>query len=703
MKTLCIYVLSEYTLNVEFFLQQGIISHSDIDFYLVITDPDLDLSVPGATVIHKKTDDFGAWSHILLPNDFYKNYHYFILLNSSVRGPFLPHWSSKRWPDIFTEQITHDIKLLGLTISNTDSIPYVESSVLITDVIGLEIGINGEIFKNTNQGINYSTAILQAGYNIGCMLKAYRGIDFRVQKNYRGTSFLSHDYYGTTIHPYETIFCPTSSGQLRIDDKLIDLYTDWNSGSARKPSKMINWVHYLINNPDLIKAGILTKPEALKHYMSYGIYEGRSPIIPMAQHKYYVLDLYSSTTNSLIEQMYSLITGILIGHFVGRNIILSGFYTHRGQNVQSPIDHIIDIPRLNLLLNQLQLTTQVSSVNLLPQEFKTPMISSAISTYYNPIEIFQDQGFIDTLIKLKSETTTTVTLGDTFSDWLFPHHDDRGISRLFKKILAGIKFTPRFYKIVETRKPQNPYKVIHFGLEDNTLSDEALINIIDKYKEKLSTFANSNDSVYLSSSNSKYVDMLVTDELRSHYPRLIIGTPEEEIDAIIDYLICIQGTDFLGHHLSYFSEAITYNFQIQDKPYHDINDKETISDTLPFKVEHFQVFYGTLGLGGSLGYNENGITSVGFDQKNIHSLSAHAPSKVIIKTIVPLVIKGYCSPTAITPPTMHFWCDDQLLGKISIAGKFTPAIIIAPGIHKLKIVTSVKEYAHSVWLLSFSE
>ena len=46
-------------------------------------------------------------------------YKYFIIMNSSVRGPFTPAYytAKQHWSRIFTDKITDEVKLVGPTIS----------------------------------------------------------------------------------------------------------------------------------------------------------------------------------------------------------------------------------------------------------------------------------------------------------------------------------------------------------------------------------------------------------------------------------------------------------------------------------------------------------------------------------------------------------------------------------------------------------
>jgi hypothetical protein len=88
--------------------------------------------------------DGGAAGEILANMDI-RAYHYFIIMNSSVRGPFLPAYfpqstglGTVRWTTAFTDLLTERIKLVGTTISCERRV-HVQSMLLATDQVGFGI------------------------------------------------------------------------------------------------------------------------------------------------------------------------------------------------------------------------------------------------------------------------------------------------------------------------------------------------------------------------------------------------------------------------------------------------------------------------------------------------------------------------------------------------------------------------------------
>ena len=72
-------------------------------------------------------------------------YTYFVLLNASVRGPFLPAWFKGNWIEAFLVHIDDDCKLVGTTINcwtpmhNNWAKFHIQSMVLATDAVGFEV------------------------------------------------------------------------------------------------------------------------------------------------------------------------------------------------------------------------------------------------------------------------------------------------------------------------------------------------------------------------------------------------------------------------------------------------------------------------------------------------------------------------------------------------------------------------------------
>ncbi len=161
-----------------------------------------------------------------------QRYQYILLLNSSVRGPFVPaYWPRKlHWSRAFTSRIQGDVKLVGPTI-NCESYPssdgksmahnpHVQTYAVAMDQVCCVGGCvththantvppsrkntpktqmayqllqrNGSVFtcQSTLQDTVYyaefgaSRVLLDAGYNIDSLMLRYQGVDWRNRSNW---------------------------------------------------------------------------------------------------------------------------------------------------------------------------------------------------------------------------------------------------------------------------------------------------------------------------------------------------------------------------------------------------------------------------------------------------------------------------------------------------------------------------------------
>ncbi len=64
-------------------------------------------------VIQRKNDcyDLGAHAEVLQKDGLYKGYKKFILMNASIRGPFVPHWSRECWSDTYLNKLSDEVKV----------------------------------------------------------------------------------------------------------------------------------------------------------------------------------------------------------------------------------------------------------------------------------------------------------------------------------------------------------------------------------------------------------------------------------------------------------------------------------------------------------------------------------------------------------------------------------------------------------------
>lgn len=263
--TLVMYVfardcnISEANLN--YFLQHGISNRSSYTYLIVIQDgatssdawPKLPKVPPNVRFVSHPNEcfDVGTVGWLLFESGEVQVSHYdfFVWLNPSVRGPFVPTWmDSSEWPLLFTSKINSTIKLSGTVLSCggiADEIlgerinPHLQSYLLATDTVGLGVLQKENVFRCYKRyteviyfgEVGASLAILQAGYNIHSAMLRYKEVDWRNRDTWncnRGTSpIIPGQNDGISIDPLEVMFVKVKEKQLSWESTVRALkYTD---------------------------------------------------------------------------------------------------------------------------------------------------------------------------------------------------------------------------------------------------------------------------------------------------------------------------------------------------------------------------------------------------------------------------------------------------------------------------------------------
>ena len=236
-KTAVLYVFHEITDRVRHFVQFCTFESPDVDFYVIANNLQIKFDLPIYIKTMNRTNigyDFGAWSECLVKDDIYKKYDNFIFANSSIVGPFLPPDFSGRWTDIYINGLKDNVKLFGSTINATgdskgrqhspEVAAHIQSYIFSADRETVEYLMECKIF-NTNAHLTgfrdtieqkevlMSRKIIDNGWNIGCLMKYYDGVDFTFKskspdeytKPFIG-DIMWQDSYGKIWNEYEVVF-----------------------------------------------------------------------------------------------------------------------------------------------------------------------------------------------------------------------------------------------------------------------------------------------------------------------------------------------------------------------------------------------------------------------------------------------------------------------------------------------------------------
>jgi lipopolysaccharide biosynthesis protein len=231
--------------NLEFFLKHGIIDDPNHDFIIVINGDicTANISEKKNLKIYKRINDgydFAAWGYALDKVKFYE-YDYFIFLNSTCIGPFIPRYLNDQisWAKMFTSHLDMEYKLCGptinyLTTNKISDTPHIQSFSFGTDLIGLEILLKNNIF-NPPKNIERRDVIINHEIGLSKIItdNFYKLYAFQLSETKNSKlKDKPHDdihyvgkYYNDTINPIEVMFVKSN----RINNQTIKNYIKFMS------------------------------------------------------------------------------------------------------------------------------------------------------------------------------------------------------------------------------------------------------------------------------------------------------------------------------------------------------------------------------------------------------------------------------------------------------------------------------------------
>ncbi|KAK3681571.1 hypothetical protein B0T22DRAFT_298519 [Podospora appendiculata] len=244
--------------NLEFFLAKGL--HGAADFVFIFngqtTATTLVPNLPNIRVVERANTcfDLGAIGEVLREGDLWKKYKRFITMNASIRGPFLPMWSSGCWSDLYLRKVTDTNKLVGMTLNCIPRM-HIQSMIFATDDIGMgllldpalatsasvddqfgtkdnPVGLSG-CYADWNAAVHAevgtTSLITNAGYTVDAFMTSLRSEatpeEYCRAHPESGDMLWDKRYFGSNIHPYETVFIKANRD---VDAKLIESMTAWH-------------------------------------------------------------------------------------------------------------------------------------------------------------------------------------------------------------------------------------------------------------------------------------------------------------------------------------------------------------------------------------------------------------------------------------------------------------------------------------------
>lgn len=251
-KTLVTYVYFENEqsqMNLDFFVKNGVVCDEsddcDVQYNFVIKGGKCSADIPSCKNIKifktaNEGYDFGGYSYSIRSINT-ADFDYFIFINDSVVGPFVPRYIPKsEWYKHFVSLISDKVKLVGPSINRKpyQSVPkHVQSMAFATDAKGLGLLINASIFdleRNIDVmkrhgkwtfiqtfEVGMSGVILNNGYQIASFMQVENN---NVELRHADVHFQNR-YFNSTLNPIEIMFIKNN----RIGGTTLQNYVAWNS------------------------------------------------------------------------------------------------------------------------------------------------------------------------------------------------------------------------------------------------------------------------------------------------------------------------------------------------------------------------------------------------------------------------------------------------------------------------------------------
>ncbi|KAJ0366761.1 hypothetical protein COL154_003641 [Colletotrichum chrysophilum] len=218
--------------NLDYFVKQGL--HDAADFVFILNgETNAESKIPekkNIRVVKRPNTcfDLGAYGEILREGDLYKKYKRFITLNASIRGPFLPHWAQACWSDLYLDRVTDKVKASQPLSSLSHASDQFGNE---KDPVGLA-GCYNDWNHAVHAEVGATSIFLNNGYKVDLMMTAFHKSENYIDEcdsSQNGDVLWNGKYFGTNVHPFETIFIKANRD---IDPTLIKSLTEWQQASG---------------------------------------------------------------------------------------------------------------------------------------------------------------------------------------------------------------------------------------------------------------------------------------------------------------------------------------------------------------------------------------------------------------------------------------------------------------------------------------
>ena len=228
--------------NLKFFFEHGILNNDDYRYNFVLNGHESLLDIPKSdniSVIKRDNigHDFAAYRASLDSVEL-DDYDYFIFLNDTVRGPFIPNYipSNITWVDMFLSGIDDKVKLVGPTQNYCLGSRHIQSMCFGMDKIAVKLLLEKGIFSVNEKYFNPNLK-----WSRDKKIKYVREHEIRMSKSLLWHNYeikplqmgIKHGhrmlhkpggYFGDSPHPLEVMFVKS----IKCRTKTIENFTKWS-------------------------------------------------------------------------------------------------------------------------------------------------------------------------------------------------------------------------------------------------------------------------------------------------------------------------------------------------------------------------------------------------------------------------------------------------------------------------------------------
>lgn len=336
--------------------------------------------------------------------------------------------------------------------------------------------------------------------------------------------------------------------------------------------RLFDYHEYLRSYPDLQAHGINTEQGAIEHFLEHGKREGRNfPLRVLPFRRKILIDLNGlQPFTGLVNQLIALVNGITMGAIYNRDVVVHGFYPNYHSRQIIPLSQVIDLPKLNNLLQERKLEIKVDD-NLPTQKWY----------FFNIAQYYGSEHFLGS-IGQHLPPDRDVNMGLSFH-FEFYHSPSPIFKDFFLSLYHTLPYNERYYQLAQKYRQTlnlHDYNVLHLRLEDDMLKflnkgiiPDSISEIQDYMIKIIRERFPVDEPLYVATGLGKYPNQCNTimKTLGEIYPQLKISSLEEiknegrELTALVEYLICREGKKFTGHYNSTFSQLLDNFYSTQGK------------------------------------------------------------------------------------------------------------------------------------------